>query len=79
MGSTAIDKFFEFFELDEEIEDSDITTVSGFVAHNLGEIPEEGSFKYKNLIITITNTDANRLVEAEVEVLPKEEEEDKEE
>lgn len=79
LGSTAIDKFFEFFEIDEEIEDSDITTVSGFVAHNLGEIPEEGSFQYENLVITITQTDANRLVEAEVEVLPKEEKEEDEE
>lgn len=70
MGSTAIDKFLEFFEIDEEIEDSDITTFSGFVAHNLGEIPDEGSFEYKNLKITITETDANRLVSAMVEVTP---------
>lgn len=74
LGSVAIDKFFEFFELEEEIEDSDITTFSGFVAHNLGEIPDEGAFEYKHLKITITNTDANRLVDAEVEVLPKIEE-----
>ena len=79
MGSTAIDKFFEFFELEEEIEDSDITTLSGFVAHNLGEIPDAGSFRYKNLMISITKTDANRLVEAEVEVFPKEEKEEDEE
>ncbi len=78
MGSTAIDKFFEFFEIDEEFEDSDITTFSGFVAHNLGEIPEEGSLEYKNLKITITETEANRLVSAEVEVTPLEEEEDSE-
>lgn len=79
LGSTAIDKFFEFFELDEVIEDSDITTFSGFVAHNFGEIPDEGSFEYKNLKITITQTDANRLVEAEVEVFPKEEDEEEKE
>ncbi len=76
LGSTAIDKFLEFFEIDEEIEDSDITTFSGFVAHNLGEIPEVGSFEYKNLKITITETEANRLVSAEVEVTPIEDEED---
>ncbi len=78
MGSTAIDKFLEFFEIDEEIEDSDITTFSGFVAHNLGEIPDEATFEYKNLKITITETDSNRLVSAEVEVFPKEEEEEEE-
>ena len=76
LGSTAIDKFLEFFEIDEEIEDSDITTFSGFVAHNLGEIPEVGSFEYRNLKITITETEANRLVSAEVEVTPIEDEED---
>ncbi len=76
MGSTAIDKFLEFFEIDEESEDSDITTFSGFVAHNLGEIPDEGSFEYKNLKITITETEANRLVSAEVEVFQKDDEED---
>ncbi|MBR6632854.1 MAG: HlyC/CorC family transporter [Clostridia bacterium] len=76
LGSVAIDKFMEFFELEEEIEDSDVTTFSGFVAHNLGEIPEEATFEYKNLKITITNTDANRLVDAEVEVFPKEEPEE---
>ncbi|MBQ5746811.1 MAG: HlyC/CorC family transporter [Clostridia bacterium] len=76
MGSTAIDKFSDFFSLEEETEDSDITTFSGFVAHNLGEIPEEGSFEYKNLKITITETEANRLVSAEVEVFPKDDDED---
>lgn len=80
MGSTALDKFFEFFELEEEFEDdSDITTLSGFVAHNLGEIPESGSFRYENLMITITKTDANRLVEAEIEVFPKEPKDEDEE
>ncbi len=78
LGSIAIDKFFEFFDIDEEIEDSDITTLSGFVAHNLGELPDEGSFEYKNLKITIIKTDSNRLVEAEVEVFPKEESEEEE-
>ncbi len=76
LGSLAIDKLFEQFEIDEEIEDSDITTLSGFVAHNLGEIPEEGSFQYKNLKITIISTDSNRLVDAEIEVFPKEEEDE---
>ncbi len=78
MGSTAIDKFLEFFSLEEEEEDSDITTFSGFVAHNLGEIPEEGSFEYKNLKITITETEANRLVSATVEVTPLEEDDEQE-
>ena len=79
ISSHCIDKFLEFFEIEEEFEDSDITTFSGFVAHNLGEIPDEGSFEYRNLKITITETEANRLVSAQVEVTPKlEDEEEKE-
>ena len=73
LGSTSIDKFIEFFDLEEIEDDSDITTVSGFAAHNLDKIPDEGeSFKYENLIITITKTDSNRVVEAVIEVLEKE-------
>lgn len=73
LGSTSIDKFIEFFNLEEIEDDSDITTVSGFAAHNLDKIPDEGeSFKYENLIITITKTDSNRVVEAVIEVLEKE-------
>ena len=79
LGSTSIDKFIEFFDLEEIEDDSDITTVSGFAAHNLDKIPDEGeSFKYENLIITITKTDSNRVVEAMIEVLPKETEEEEE-
>ncbi len=73
LGSTGIDKFFEFFSLPDIDEDSDITTVSGFAAHTLEKIPDEGdSFEYENLIVTITKTDSNRVVESVVTVFPKE-------
>lgn len=78
LGSTSIDKFLETFELEleEEDDDSDITTVSGFAAHNLEKIPDEGDvFEHKNLKIKITKTDSNRVVEAMVEVIPVAEEE----
>lgn len=79
LGSTSIDKFIQQFELekDEEDDDSDITTVSGFAAHNLEKIPDEGDiFEYNNLRITITKTDSNRVMEAVVQVFPKEETEE---
>lgn len=79
LGSCGIDKFLETFELEveEEEDDSDITTVSGFAAHLLEKIPDEGdSFEYKNLKITVTKTDSNRVLEVAVEVLPKPEEEE---
>lgn len=77
LGSTSIDKFLETFELEieEEDDDSDITTVSGFAAHNLEKIPDEGDiFEHENLKITITKTDSNRVMETVVQVFPKEEE-----
>lgn len=81
LGSTSIDKFLETFELEleEEDNDSDITTVSGFAAHNLEKIPDEGDiFEHENLKITITKTDSNRVMETVVQVFPKEEEETEE-
>ncbi len=81
LGSTSIDKFLESFELEleEEDDDSDITTVSGFAAHNLEKIPDEGDvFEHENLKITITKTDSNRVMEAVVQVFPKEEEPEEE-
>ena len=75
LGSMAIDKFFEFFEIRQEEEDSDITTVSGFAAHKLEKIPDENDvFEYNNLKITITKTESNRVTEAIVEVISGEEE-----
>lgn len=76
MGSTPIDKFYELVGLEEEEADSDITTLSGFVAHNLGEIPDKATLEYKHIKITIIKTEANRLVEAEVEVFEKTKEDD---
>ncbi|MEE0867485.1 MAG: hemolysin family protein [Clostridia bacterium] len=75
LGSTAMDKLYETFDLQEVTEDSDITTLSGFAAHQLEKIPEEGdSFEYENLNITITKTDSNRVIESRIVVSEKEEE-----
>ena len=75
LGSTSIDKFMECFSLEQEDgeDDSDITTVSGFAAHNLEKIPDQGDrFEYENLKIVITKTDSNRVLESVVTVFPKE-------
>lgn len=67
LGSCATDRFYEYFNLGEEPEDSDITTVSGFAAHNLEKIPDEGDcFKFDNLEITVTKTDSNRVIEIQI-------------
>ena len=66
-------------ELEEEDDDSDITTISGFAAHNLEKIPDEGDiFEHENLKITSTKTDSNSVMEAVVQVFPKPEETEEE-
>ncbi len=53
---------FEFFGLEDE-EDYDFITVSGWVIHELERIPKVGeSFTYKNLVVTVTQTDARKVI-----------------
>lgn len=67
VGGCSIDRFYEYFNLEEIPDDSDITTVSGFAAHSLGKIPDEGdTFDYENLTVTVTKTDSNRVLELKV-------------
>ena len=67
VGGCSIDRFYEYFNLEEIPDDSDITTVSGFAAHSLGKIPDEGdTFNYENLTVTVTKTDSNRVLELKV-------------
>ncbi len=77
----SVDEFFEYFKMEE---DDEITssTVNGFLAENLGNIPEVGSsFTYQNLSVTVTEADEQMAHEIQVTVLPPpaEEEEEKEE
>ncbi|MBE6733238.1 MAG: HlyC/CorC family transporter [Ruminococcaceae bacterium] len=55
--STSIQDFFEFFEL-ELPEESEATTVNGWLAEIIGDIPEQNyAFSYENLDIEITLAD----------------------
>ena len=65
-----LDDMFEFFGLEDE-EDYDFITVSGWVIHELERIPKVGeSFTYKNLVVTVTQTDARKVIEVKVSVIP---------
>ena len=69
LGSMYIDNFFEYFNLPPEPEDPDVSTLSGFAAHNLEKIPDENdSFEYKNLVVTVTKTDSKRVIEVKIHV-----------
>lgn len=55
--TTSTEDFFEFFELDPD-EESEATTVNGWLLEKSEHIPEIGySFDYENLSVTVTHAD----------------------
>lgn len=69
--SANLEDMFELFAIKRR-EESDMTTVSGWVMECLGRIPEEGdTFESDGLAVTVTKTDARRVLEIEVIVLEK--------
>lgn len=55
--TTSTEDFFEFFELDPD-EESEATTVNGWLLEKSENIPEVGySFDYENLSVTVTDAD----------------------
>lgn len=62
--NTDLDTFLKFFDIDYDEENS---SVNGWVMEELGKIPEVGDkFSFKNLDVTVTETDDRRVVEIEV-------------
>lgn len=61
------EKLFEMFDIDEETQS---TTVGGWVMEMLGKVPVKGdSFSYKNLNVTVTKTEEKRVLEVIVTAL----------
>lgn len=55
--SANIEDFFEFFNLEPD-EETEVTTVNGWIIEKTGVIPEVGdSFDYEHLTITVTKAD----------------------
>jgi len=70
--SANLDEMFELFDKKAD-EETDMTTVSGWVMERLGKIPDEGdSFAWENLSVTVTKTDGRRVLEIEVVITPTE-------
>lgn len=68
--TAALERTFETFGVRTEVDEN---TVGGWVTSALDKIPEEGdSFSYMNLDVVVTKTDARRVVEIEVTVVPEE-------
>jgi len=71
--AAAIEKMFEYFDMEEE---SEVSTVSGWIMDQLGRTPEEGdTFTYEKLHVTVTKADQRRAEECIIAVLPNSEEE----
>lgn len=78
-GDAEIDDLVERFHVEEEDEEFDFITVSGWAIHELGHIPHVGEkFDYKNLHVTVTKADQRKVLEVKVEIMEKKEEEEDE-
>ena len=66
LGTAAIDKMFEYFDIEAE---SESNTVGGWIMDSLRRIPEQGdSFNFEKLIVTVTKTNGRSAEECEIEV-----------
>ncbi len=69
-GLASVDILEEYFDLQME-EDSDITTVNGWVMAHLGKIPEvEDSFDFENLHIEVVEIEGRRAESIKVTIGP---------
>lgn len=67
-GSASLDKLLEFFDLPEN-EESDVTTVNGWVMENTYRIPSVGdSFEYDRLSVKVLTIDGRRADKIEIVV-----------
>lgn len=65
-ASTELSEFFERFSVEEETE---VSTVNGWVTAHIGKIPAVGdTFDFKNLTVRVAATDEQRASEVEVTV-----------
>ena len=81
LGIAEVEDMFEQFDL-EEIDKDEISssTVSGWLIEQFGTIPSVGDkLSYQNLDFTVLDADAKRILEVEVLVQPKADEEDEDE
>ncbi len=75
-GNAELADFFELFSQDED-EESESNTMSGWIIEKCGDIPPIGySFDYNNLKIEVTKRNLKKVLEIRVTILPKEDEEE---
>lgn len=79
MTNVLVEEFFEFFEIEKEIE-TEATTINGLITEITGNIPEIGyTFDFENLNIIVTKANDLMTEEIFVKVMPKKDENEEEE
>lgn len=75
--TASVEDFFEFFSLEDE--ETEATTVNGWLTEIAGKIPEKGyTFEHKNLTVTVTGADEFMTHEITVKVNEKSSDEQEE-
>ncbi len=75
-ASTALDDFFEEFGVEEETE---VSTVNGWLLSHIGKIPEVGdSFDFEHITVTVLSTEEQRAGDLKVTIHPHEKAEEDE-
>lgn len=65
-GDADLEDLFDEIEMDEDL---DFSTVNGWITEEMGRIPVVGDqFHYRNLLITVTNADSKKVLEALIEI-----------
>ena len=78
-GNAELSEFCEIFSQEED-EESDSITVSGWIIERSGDIPPIGySFDYNNLTVTVTKRTLKKVLEVKVEIHHTDEEESEKE
>lgn len=78
-GDAEIDDLIDRFDVEEEDEEFDFITVSGWAISELHHIPKVNEqFDYKNLHVTVTKADQRKVLEVKVEIQKVEEDKENE-
>ena len=76
-GSMQIFDLFDLLDIPDRDFESEYTTIGGWATEMLDRFPQVGdSFRYKNLVVTVTETDDVRAEKLRVELLPEETEDE---
>ena len=69
-GRTNLEEMFDEFHLNQNKEEYDSVTVSGWVMEQLGKIPSPGdSFLFENAKFTVTQTDKRHVLQVKMELV----------